>query len=67
MKEIMLFGIFLALLSISWNTRHPIQTVNNQQAVDLPEEYQELSHNSAKPDTVLAFYDNDTVYIEFKH
>lgn len=39
---------------------------NKQQAVDLPEEYRQLSHNSARLDTVLAFYDNDTVYIQFK-
>jgi hypothetical protein len=42
-----------------------IREENKQQSVDLPEEYKELSHNSSKPDTLLGYYDNDTVYIEF--
>jgi hypothetical protein len=48
-----------------YNMPNPIDI--KQQAVDLPEEYKELSHDSSHPDTVLAFYDNDTVYVEFKH
>ena len=42
-----------------------LEPLTKHQAVDLPEEYQAMSHNSNKPDTLLGFYDNDTVYITF--
>ncbi len=34
--------------------------------VDLPEEYETISNDPLKPDTILGFYDNDTLYITFK-
>lgn len=53
-------AIFSALTIFNYEAKH----ISNQ-VVDLPEEYVLLSNNSNKPDTVLAFYDNDTVYIGF--
>lgn len=53
--------VFIILAGLSYDCH------NEKTIVDLPEKYQQLSHDSAKPDTILAFYDNDTVYIEFKH
>lgn len=38
----------------------------NNYIVDLPEEHESISHNSNKPDTVLAYYKHDTLFIEFK-
>lgn len=40
---------------------------NKQQSVDLPEEHQQISHNSNKPDILLGYYRGDTLVITFKH
>lgn len=57
----------LGTLTAMITTSHSISDKKQIQAVNLPEQYKSLSHNSNKPDTVLAYYDNDTVYVEFKH
>lgn len=35
--------------------------------IDLPEEYDLISKNINKPDTMLGFISNDTIYFRFKH
>lgn len=59
----------LAILAVSyliWEIRSSNLVSTKQQAVDLPEEYECIaSRNSNKPDTLLGFYDNDTIYITF--
>lgn len=58
-----LFGTANGMVLMYANTPRP----QTQQAVDLPEEYECIaSRESGKPDTLLGFYDNDTVYITFK-
>ena len=37
--------------------------LNNQQKVELPEEYKLIT----KEDTLVGYYKNDTLHIEFKH
>ncbi len=35
--------------------------------IDLPEEYNLTSHNPNKPDTMISWISNDTLFIRFKH
>jgi hypothetical protein len=35
--------------------------------IDLPEEYPGISNNADKPTPMKAFFDNDTLYIQFAH
>ncbi len=39
----------------------------NKQIIDLPEEYTLISHNHNKPDTIISWISNDTLFIRFKH
>lgn len=39
---------------------------SNNPKIDLPEEYKEISKDHYKPDTLLGFYIDDKLYIEFK-
>ena len=38
----------------------------NKDKLELPEEYTQISTNHYKPDTLLGFYINDKLHIEFK-
>lgn len=38
----------------------------NKNSIDVPEEYKEISKDKSKPDTLLGYYRNDTLVIEFK-
>lgn len=40
---------------------------NKECSIDLPEEHQLILYNKLKPDTLLGYYRNDTLVIEFKH
>lgn len=62
---LMLF--FGVAAGISYNYDQNIFYERSKNQTDLPEEHQLISHNKLKPDTLLGYYRNDTLVIEFKH
>lgn len=58
--------VLILILDVS-NLQSQLTYYKSKQQVDLPEEYECIaSRNKYKPDTLLGFYDNNIVYIQFK-
>lgn len=61
-------GLWAVVYLISSDKVNAHMRIKYQQPIiDLPKEHQLISHNKLKPDTLLGYYRNDTLVIEFKH
>lgn len=65
MKTLLLI-LICVICTLSTGTGIYLSKKCNHQPVDLPEEYIEISHDHNNPNTLLGFYRNNTLYIQYK-